>query len=51
MLGLCLGLALQLYQALESQGGGALGVHALKASLSIINKQNKSIQDLVSQQQ
>ncbi|CDJ60962.1 NAD binding domain of 6-phosphogluconate dehydrogenase, putative [Eimeria maxima] len=44
-----LGLALQLYQALEAQGGGSLGVHALKIALNNINAQNKSIEDVVGQ--
>ncbi|CDJ46796.1 NAD binding domain of 6-phosphogluconate dehydrogenase, putative [Eimeria brunetti] len=42
-----LGLALQLYQALEAQGGGPLGVHALKLALQNINKENKTIKDIV----
>ncbi|KAL8271512.1 hypothetical protein Esti_004547 [Eimeria stiedai] len=38
------GLALQLYQALEAQGGGALGVHALKLALHTVNSQSDRVQ-------
>ncbi|CDJ37407.1 NAD binding domain of 6-phosphogluconate dehydrogenase, putative [Eimeria tenella] len=44
-----LGLALQLYQALEAQGGGALGVHALKLALSSINEKQKNVQQVAEQ--
>ncbi|CDJ69896.1 NAD binding domain of 6-phosphogluconate dehydrogenase, putative [Eimeria necatrix] len=44
-----LSLALQLYQALEAQGGGALGVHALKLALSSINEKQKNVQQVAEQ--
>ncbi|OEH76909.1 nad binding domain of 6-phosphogluconate [Cyclospora cayetanensis] len=46
-----LSLALQLYEALEAQGGGVLGVHALKLALQSLNSADQRITDVAAQTQ